>query len=221
MYSKPLALRLCLAVILIAVLASCSSPTPEPTAAPTSVPQPTVNLQPTLGAAQTQAVQTFVANLTQSAPTATKVPPTNTVAPTQAPTATSNQPAATSTATQKPVPSGPTATLPIFCTISSILVNGGSDPVSAGSSLKFTFVLVNTGSTLWTTSDFYLTYWSGARFSGQQKILIPENTGKGSNITMAVAGMTAPSNAGTFRAVWAIVKGFTPYCLMPVTVVVK
>jgi hypothetical protein len=219
MLSKPMALRIVSAILLIVLLAGCSSTTPTP--APTTPPQPTVDLKPTLNSVQTQAVQTFVVDMTKNAPTATKVVPTNTPQPTatQAPTATPVK--SNPTATEKPQASGPTATLPIFCTISNVLVNGGSDAISAGSTLKLIFVLVNTGSTDWTKSDFSLTYWSGTRFTNQLKIPVPETTGKGSNITIPTNEMTAPSNAGTYHAVWAIVKGFTPYCLMPVTVTVK
>jgi hypothetical protein len=221
MFSKSMALRIISAVVMMVILAGCSSPTPTPAA--TSVPQPTANLQPTLIAAQTQAVQTFVANLTQNAPTATKIVPTNTPMPTatQAPSATPAKPANTVAPTAKPQASGPTATAPIFCSISSVLVNGGSDAVSASDSLKFTWVVVNTGPTTWTASDFYLAYWSGVRFPNQVKVSLPFDVGTGSNMTIPTNPMTAPSSSGTYRAVWAIIKGFQPYCLLPVTVVVK
>jgi hypothetical protein len=178
-------------------------------------------LQPTLNAIQTQSVQTFTANLTQSAPTATRVP-TNTPAATatQAPTSTPLKPAGTATATQKPQPVGPTATTAIFCSIRSS-APGEDSPVSPGASFNARWVAVNTGSQTWAQNQFEIMYWSGTRFAGQQKKSLPFDVGTGSDITIVTGAMNAPSNPGTYRAVWAVVKGFTPYCLMPVTVVVK
>lgn len=220
MHSKALALRILSAVVTIVLLASCSSPTPIPTIAPTSVPQPTANLLPTFNAVQTQAVQTFVANLTQNAPTTTRIPPTNTPAPTQAATNTPVKPVSTATATQQPQPAGPIATIPVFCSIASLKPDG-STTFSPGDSFNATWVVVNAGSQKWTAADFSLTYWSGIRFTGQQKMSLPFDVDPGSDITLATGSMTAPSSAGTYRAVWAIIKGFQPYCLMPLTVVVK
>ncbi len=215
---RPLTLRILAALVLIAILTGCQSPTP----APTSAPQPTANLQATINAVQTQSVQTFTANLTQNAPTATRVLPTNTPAATatQAPTSTPPKPAGTATATQKPQPVGPTATTAIFCSVRSSSPNANS-PVSPSATFTITWVVVNTGSQTWDQSQFAVQYWSGTRFTSQQKVSLPFEVVSGSDITIVTSEMTAPGNPGTYNAVWGVVKGFTPYCLMGVSVVVK
>jgi hypothetical protein len=220
MYPKSFALRFLSAIGLIVILASCSSPTATPTPAPTNVPQPTVNLQPTINAAQTMAVQTFAADLTKNAPTATRIVPTNTLVPTLAATITPAKPASTATATQKPQPVGPTATTAVFCSVISVTPTEATT-LTPGESFNAVFVVVNTGATTWTASEFGVAYWSGTRFVGQQRVNVPFDTDQGSNITIATGSMTAPSGAGTYRSVWAITKGAQPYCLIPVTVVVK
>ena len=68
MNSKNLALKIIGGVLLIAVLAGCSSPAPTPTLAPT------VDTQSTLNAVKTQSVSTAVADLTKNAPAGTPTP---------------------------------------------------------------------------------------------------------------------------------------------------
>ncbi len=217
------------AFLLLTVLAGCSSPTPEPIVVPTLRPQPTADVLPTLNAVRTQAVQTFVLNLTQTAPSATPVPPTK--AP---PTATATQPAAqtsataaqaqqsqaSATPTQKPLPAGPTATTAVYCSVKSVSPTE-ADTLTPRTTFTARWVVNNTGSQTWTAGEFALTYWSGARFEGQTKLQLPIAVGGGDNITLASSELKAPSTPGTYRAYWAVAKGFQPYCLMPLTIVVK
>ncbi len=208
--------------LVLAVLAGCSSPTPTPTAAPTLPPQPTVNVQPTLVAVQTQAVQTYVANQTQNAPTATRVVPTNTLAPTatQAITATAQGTAvkATATVTQTPKPAGPTATPAIHRTVKSVSPTA-NNTVAPGASFTVTWTIANTGSTTWTTA-YALSYLSGARFENQSAQKLPFSVAPNDDITLAV-NLKASTTTGTYNAVWSVLNGFQPVCLMGLTVVVK
>ena len=82
-------------------------------------------------------------------------------------------------------------------------------------------MVVNTGATTWVGSKFALTYWSGYRFINQSKSELEFDVTQNDDVTLESVRLTAPSSAGTYRAVWAVVNGFTPYCLMGLTVVVK
>ena len=217
-------LKLLLVIVMTSLLASCGSPTPTAisTTAPTQPPQPTVNVQPTLSSAQTQAVQTFVANLTQNAPTATRVLPTNTVAPTAAPaisaTATVKGTAVKATATLTPKPAGPTAIPAVHCYVKSVYPTT-ADTIAPGANFTIRWTILNTGSDTWTTA-YTLNYSSGARFPGQKTSNLPFSVGKNADITVTM-GVTAPSSAGTYNTVWTILNGFQPVCVMGLSVIVK
>jgi hypothetical protein len=208
--------------VIITVLAGCSAPTP--TAVPTDLPQPTPNLQATMVAVQTQVVKTFTADLTQNAPTATQVVPTKTAAPTAtaipAATSTPLKPAASPTATLKPQPISPTNTVAVTCQINQVSPSA-SDTLTPGADFTARWVIVNTGVTTWTQSVFEIMYWSGSRFEKQAKLSMPFDVGHNSNITVVTGTMKAPSAPGTYKSVWAVVKGFQVYCLMPLTIVTK
>jgi hypothetical protein len=214
--------RLLVVILLVSLLAGCNSPTPTaiPTMAPTQPPQPTVNVQPTILAAQTQAVQTYTANLTQNAPTATRALPTNTPAPTAAPTssATPQGTAVKATATQVPKPAGPTVTPSVHCVVKSVYPTT-IDTIAPGANFTMRWTVLNTGSETWTT-QYTLSYLSGARFAGQKTQNLPFSVGKNADITVTL-GVTAPAAAGTYNTVWTILNGFQPVCVMGLSVIVK
>lgn len=218
MFSKPIAQRILVVLALVILLTGCGSPTPAATA--TVPPQPTVNVQATLSVAQTQAVQTFVANLTQNAPTATRIQPTNTLAPSATPLPT-NTPLpvvkVTSTATTRPQPVGPTATVASYC---SVTQTAPTEPVDPGSSITVRWVAKNTGSQTWTKAAYRIVYYGGVRFDKQVNQDMPFDVAKNDNITIGL-NIVVPNKAGTYYATWAIITGFQPSCLMPLTVVVK
>ena len=224
MISKAMGLRVLLVILIAAVLAGCSSPTATPTAAPTpaatQLSQPTVNLQPTLVAVQTQAVQTYIANQTKNAPTATRVVPTQTLAPTATPavTATAQGTAVKATASPTLKPVGPSATPAIRCTVKSSYPTA-ANTIAPGASFNARWVIVNTGPVTWTT-QFALAYLSGARFENQKTQNLPFNVDPGADITIAM-DLKASSTPGTYNAVWSVLNGFQPVCLMGLTVVVK
>jgi hypothetical protein len=226
MYARHLMEKGLLIMVILAVLTGCATPTPSPTPAPTAVatdiPKPTPNQQATVSAIQTQAVMTFSSNLTQNAPTATLIVPTKTTAPTAtaAVTNTAQKPAASPTATLKPQPVGPTSTTAVNCQITQVSPSS-SDTLSTGAEFSARWVIVNTGVTTWTQSVFDVMYWSGSRFENQAKITMPFDVGQNSNITVVTGTMKAPSAPGTYKSVWAVVKGFQVYCLMPLTIVTK
>jgi hypothetical protein len=108
MKSKQTVLRIVMVIVVLALLAGCTTATP--TAAPTAVPiipatpAPTLDQAATLSVLGTQVAQTYVANQTLNAPTATPIPPTATLAPatpgtTGVPTNTPLPPTATQAAT--------------------------------------------------------------------------------------------------------------------------
>jgi hypothetical protein len=219
MFSKSMTQRILAVLALVVLLTGCGSPTPAAT--PTVPPQPTVNVQATLGVAQTQAVQTFVANLTQNAPTATKIQPTNTLAPTatllptNTPLPAANVPA---TATQRPQPVGPTATVPVRCNV--IVSSPSTDPVEPGSSVTVRWVVTNTGINTWTHDTYRYMYYSGVRFAKASNQNLAFDVPRNDDITI-VMEIVAPSGAGTYNSTWAIMNGFQIHCLMPLKVVVK
>jgi hypothetical protein len=214
-------------LMVAAVLVGCSStPTTTPTIVPpTALPQPTQNVQPTIFAAQTQAVQTYVANQILNAPTATRVPPTATLAATAVGTAilptsalaTPVKATATTppTATQKPA-ANPTPV--IACSVRSVSPST-ADIVAPGSQFTVRWVVINTGGTTWTT-QYALAYWSGMRFEMQKSQNLPFDVARNDDITLT-ATLKAPGNPGTYNTTWAIWNGYTPTCLMSLSVVVK
>lgn len=215
-------LKLLIVILMAGLLAGCSSPTPTaiPTTAPTLPVQPTVNVQPTLFAAQTQAVQLYIANLTQNAPTATRVLPTNTPLPTATPaiSATPQGTAVKATATLAPKPAGSTVTPAVSCVVKSVYPTT-ANTISPGTNFTVRWTILNTGSNTWTT-QYTLNYQSGARFANQKTQNLPFSVGKNADITVAL-DLTAASTAGTYNAVWTILNGFQPVCVMGVSVVVK
>jgi hypothetical protein len=221
---KIMGLKILVVLVVASTLVGCSSPTPAPTAAPTTAPtqpsQPTVNVQATVIVVQTQAVQTYVANQTQNAPTATRVLPTNTLAPTAAPavTATAQGTAVKPTATLAPKPAGPTLTPAVHCVVKSAYPTA-SVTISPGASFPVRWTILNTGGETWTTA-YSLAYSSGARFGNQKTQNLPFSTIPNADITVAM-DLTAPSTAGTYNAVWTILNGFQPVCVMGLSVIVK
>ena len=215
--------------VLAAILAGCSTPpAPIPTVMPTAVQQPTVNQQPTLNAVRTQAVQTAVAELTKNAPavpTATPVTPTATVVlPTQTPVPPTNTPLPTArpTATFIPWTATPlyTATpVNIACSITEVSPKP-TDKLAKKADFDGRWVVKNIGSQTWETASVDIVYKSGTKFQQSADSMdLATNIPYNSSLTVIV-DMTAPADAGTYNAVWAIVRGTTTICTLNLTVVV-
>lgn len=212
--------------IIFAILTGCAAPTPTstPTAAPvpTDIPQPAADLPATMIAVQTQAVKTYIFNMTQNAPTVTPFVPTRTSRATAIlmTTITPQKIMASPTAPLDLEPEGPTSTTAVTCQVTQASPSA-SESLAPGADFSARWVIVNTGTTTWKKSVFSIIYWSGWSFDNQAKLMMPFDVGQKSNITVATGKMKAPSSPGTYKSVWAVVDGFQVYCLMPLTIVTK
>lgn len=217
MFSKSIAWRSLVVLILSITLVGCGSPTP--TTAPTAVPpQPTVNVQPTLSVAQTQAVQTALADLTKNAPTATKtpLPPTATQVP---PTNTPLPPTAKPSATYIPWTPVPSATSTTYnCTIIESSPST-TDIIRPGADFDARWVVKNTGSEAWSAAAVDVVYVSGTKFDRQKNIDLKADVAHDASLTIVV-DMIAPKEPATYTAVWAITRGTQTICTLNLKIVV-
>ena len=198
--------------MLIAVLASCSSPTPMPTL----TPAPTVDIQPTLDAVKTQSALTVIANLTQNAPTIT---PTATLTATAVPTYTP-QVTATQTSTLLPWWTK-TPTQSVWgCEITS---STPAQNASFNSSTDFdaAWVVKNTGSEKWLGNDIDIRYSSGDKLQKSGDTLdLKNDITTGESYTVAV-NMRTPTDSGSHTTTWTVNRGTQTICTMTLTIVVK
>lgn len=155
---------------------------------------------PNPGALMTQAAQTVVADLTRNAPTATlTATPTNTFTPappTPTPTVTNTPPP---TATFTPTPN------PIPCNaaqfVSDVTIPDGTVfPPNA----RFTKVwrLRNAGTCSW-TSQYALVFVSGERMGAPNVLGLAINVLPGQSVDLSVEQI-APNQAGTYRGNWML-----------------
>lgn len=231
MSSKLLALRMMavvgLAAILVTSLAGCSpTPTVAPTTPPlpTASPQPTVNPQPTYNAIQTQAAQTVIANLTQNAPTAAPLKPTNTVAaatntplPTVAPTATSvpTLPKATATATVAAAAADGYA-----CVLTAVLPRA-TDNIVPGGDFDAYWTVLNSGTEMWTPQEVAVRYVGGTDLrKNNNSVAFNTVVRPGEKYTLGI-DMRAPATAGVYQSNWAITYGKRTLCALNLTIVVR
>jgi hypothetical protein len=197
-------------ILLIAVLASCSSPTPIPTLAPTA------DIQSTLDAVKTQSAITVIANLTQNAPLDTPtLAPTSTTAPTSTPQAT-----ATQTSTLLPLWTK-TPTQSVWgCDITS---SSPAQNASFNSSTDFvaSWVVKNTGSEKWLKNDIDVRYSSGDKLQKSGDVVDFNNdvaTGESYTITV---NMRTPTDSGSHSTIWTVNRGTQEICTLNLTIVVK
>jgi hypothetical protein len=168
-------------MLLIAVLlASCSGGSASPT--PTAVD---------VNALQTAAVQTVVADITQTA--AAAVQPTQAVLPTETPV-----PAATETPTPTRTPT------PASCD-NSAFINDASVPdgtvMTAGKEFIKTWKVKNTGTCTWTTG-YRLIYSYGEKMGGLPTALTAE-VAPNADSEIAVK-LIAPLKSGTYSGYWRL-----------------
>lgn len=170
-----------LALLLILLLTACSSPAVESTATPVDI-----------NALQTAAVQTVVANITQTAAaiptsTPTPAPPTETPIP---------------LATETPTPAG-TATL-TTCDdaiwVEDVSIPDGTQ-LTAGQDFVKTWKVKNTGSCTWKIGyQIILAY--GDRMSGQSTALTAE-VAPNTETELSV-NLRAPDKAGNYYGYWTL-----------------
>ena len=164
------------------LLAACGASQPtEPT--PTQVD---------IEAIQTNAVQTVVAAVTQTAqaaPTETPVPPTETPAP---------------SATISPTPAN-SATPTVNICNNSVFVSDVSVPdgaqITAGQKFVKTWKVQNTGSCNWTTA-YTIRYGYGDRMAGRDTYITAEVL-PNQEVEISVE-LTAPTTPGTYRGYWVL-----------------
>lgn len=219
---KLMMLKILSALALLSLMAGCATATATlAPALPTSAP--TVDVQPSLDAARTQAVQTALANLTQTAPTATEVPPTATsVPPTSTPVATAT-PAATATAvppTLAPTPALVYATLvpslsptPLgyACYVMDVSPKP-ADSLTVGSGFTGKWTVANTGTAIWPHTQTDIEYVSGEKLqatSGLVDLGVDVAPGGAYFITV---NMVAPKYTGIYYTTWAIKYGDLTVC---------
>lgn len=212
-------------VALCSLLAACSlSNSPAPA--------PTVDVQPTLNAAKTEAAATVAAQI-ESQPSATPLPATATLADTATTIPTNTALPATNT----PLPQLPTNTaVPTLkptvavvytstpanfnCSLTSFEYTG-TQPYSAGGDFDARWTVKNTGTDTWAASDVDYKYVSGTKMQAKADSYdLPSDVASGSSITLIV-DMKAPTTAGTYSETWALVKGGTTLCTLPVVIKVK
>jgi hypothetical protein len=223
-------LRTILFLGLAVALAACGTSA----AAPTQVP--TVNVEPTLNAARTEAAATVSAAIAKR-PTATQPAPTSTTAATATaiPTATPVAPAATATTapqpvntattapTAKPTTSGVVFTLaPVEfgCKITASTTTGDAKK-AGGSDFDARWTVKNTGTSAWEKSTIDYKYNSGTKMYKSGDVYDLKTAVAVNDSIDIVVDMKAPTTPGNYQSNWAVVRGGTVLCTLPVLITVK
>lgn len=194
-------------ILLLAVLAGCAQATPTPTTVP-----PTVDIQSTLNAVKTQAVNTAMAKLTMAAPTATTIPTKTKI------------PAATKT-------SAPTRTLAPWWTPTASLPSGGCAIISFSPEMNAVFApsdrfdgkweIMNKSDGSWLHNEVDIRYVSGTKFQTKvDTIDLAGDLGE-EETTTVVVDMQAPASVGTYVTNWAIYRGNEVLCGLSLTIKVQ
>jgi hypothetical protein len=213
MSSKNFMLRIIVGVLLVAVLAGCSSPTPTPTLIPTE------DIQPTLNAVKTSAAMTVIANLTLTAPTIT---PTSTITLTStATTVPSNTPLPSSTATATFIPWTLTPTQAAYeCRITSTSP-AANTTFAPNADFDANWAVKNTGLQKWISNEIDIRYLSGTRLQKTVDVVdLKNDVASGDSYTITI-DMRAPADIGTYTTTWVIVRGDQVICNLPLTIIVQ
>jgi hypothetical protein len=222
MSSPKLVLRLLAAITLVAILAGCSNAPTATTAAPTTAPTNNQqNLQPTFNAIATQAAQTVIANLTQNAPTATPVTPTNTALPSATP-APSNTPLPPATQTATFVPWTLTPTPAAYaCSITSVSPSANSQYTS-GANFDGIWVVKNTGTQKWLSAETDARWSSGEKLQKSGDIQdLKNDVAPNESYTVSMDMVAKPTSVGTYTTTWVLITGKITICTLNITIVVK
>lgn len=232
--------RLLFAFILVGLLAGCGSPTATETptaaptkaatAAPTTAPTqaPTVDLQPTFNAVKTQAAATVIANLTQTAPSATPVPSATATKPAQA-TAAPSTPAATGTPAPKATNTNapiltPWTLVPTKAAYSCAVISSSPTATQTfppSSNFDVQWVVKNNGTQKWPASETVLRYIEGQKMQKfGDAVLLPKIVSPDETYTFGI-DMVAPAATGTYYMNWRLTYGSVTLCNMSLTIVIK
>lgn len=201
-------------VVLTGVLMGCSTPEPLPTQ------EPTMNIQQTLNAVKTEAVETVIADLTWNAPDSTNTPvpvATNICQPTLKPTL-------------KPTFS-PTNTLLPWWTKTPAQLSGGceitefspkmNEIFSANDNFDGKWVIKNTGDSKWLANEIDIRYATGTKFQDSVDVVDLKNNVSEEDTYTVVVDMRAPAAAGTYATTWVVYKGGNVICSVPLTIIVQ
>jgi Ig-like domain from next to BRCA1 gene len=224
-------------MIIILILTGCTTVTATVAPAVPPTTAPTTDQLPTLNLVRTQAVQTALANLTLTAPTATPVLPTATLVlqttlalPTGTPA-----PSATSVPSNTPLPS---TALPTSASVRFTLVPSLSptplayscyvldvspkpaDKITTESGFDGRWVVVNTGTAAWPHLQTDIRYVSGEKFQTKGDIVDLESDVASSSSYTVYVNMKAPKYTGIYYATWAIKFGDQTVCNLNLAVTV-
>lgn len=225
---KTMVWRIVVLLTLAGLMAGCGSATASvapPTAVPTAAA--TVDLQPTFNAIKTQSAATVVANLTQSAPSATPVTPA-TATKTALPTATlapSSTPLPKATATTAATAIlTPWTLVPTQAAYSCIVTDYSpktnvSYPPSSNFDVQW--VVKNTGTQRWLASETDFRYVDGEKMQKKGDTVDLKTDVAPNESYTVVIDMVAPATAGTYRITWQMTYGKISICSMALTVVIK
>jgi len=204
------------AIAALAGLVSLTGCGPAPTLIPTSIP--TIDPRPTFDAISTQAAQTVIANLTQTAPTATPVTPTATLQPTFTPAPTGT-PAPTATATRVFIPwtKTPTETPPEYsCLILSVSPKS-SDTLKVDTAFDGSWSLKNNGTKAWTADSADFKYISGEKIQTKGDLYdLKSDVAPNGTYTVTI-DMKTPTGDGTFTTTWGLVMNDGSICNLTMT----
>lgn len=217
-------------LIFAALLAGCGRATALPSL------EPTIDTAPTLSIIRTQAVETAVAEMTLNAPeptpttefvtetaapepTATEAPvPTATVAlPTLPPTVV---PTLIPTSTFVPITATPNATITVSgysCIVTESSPPSGYD-LPPGGDFDGRWVIRNNGSVNWAATDLDVVFVSGTRLQADDVDALDVPAVNAGATHTVVIDMLAPREAGRYTTNWAVRRGNTTLCNLPVTI---
>lgn len=195
----------------------------------------------TISAAQTEAVQTVYAQLTQSAaltPSVTPtVPSTATPLPTIAPlpAIATQQPQAPAAPAASNPPSGgnvpvqpaPTAAPTITstpsayqCSITSLSPSAGAT-YDEGEDFDLNVTIKNTGTETWSGDNMDFDYISGAEFQEDADAVdMPNDVKPGDSVDLTV-DMAASEDPGDYTAVWGLVYSGTAFCNVTLSITIE
>jgi hypothetical protein len=217
MQSKSFVWKTILGIAVLAMIASC---TPSPTAVP-STQAPTVNPQPTYDAVSTQAVQTFVVDMTKNAPTATQVIPTDTPMPTNTvPPLPTNTPVATQTPTKAFIAwtSTPTATQAAFgCSVTDVSPKS-SDTIKINQDFDGKWTVKNTGTKTWSSGNTDIKYVDGTKLHTGGDLMDLTSDVAPNGTYSVVIDMKAPGTDGQYKTNWAINLEDGTTCTLSLTI---
>jgi len=165
-------------LLAMVMLTACSSANPQPIVTPVDI-----------SAMQTAAVQTVMANITQTA----AAMPTETPAPAEAPA-----PSATPTETPTPTVTVTQSTCDDSIWISDVSVSDGTQ-MTAGQAFVKTWKIKNTGTCTW-SSDYQIIFSHGEKMGGLPAAIGAE-VQPGAEVEISI-NLTAPAKTGNYGGYW-------------------